>query len=764
MKFEPISFPARTKPAAAIVKHIALLGNFPPRRCGLATFTQDSYLAITGTAATPRVDLYVMDDGAIDQYPPVVSTLIAQGNVAAYQQAADDINRSGAQALWIQHEFGIFGGEAGSHLLALINRVRVSIVATLHTVLEKPSPSERSVMQALMDRADTLIVMVERGRQILCENYQVDADKIIVIPHGVPDRAPIAPHVARERLGLAQRPTIFTFGLLAPDKGIEDMVEAMPRICAAVPDAHYIVLGATHPHLLKSGGDDYRQRLQARIAELGIEESVTLLDRFVELEELTDWLAAADVYVTPYRNPAQITSGTLSYAVAMGKAVVSTPYVHAQEILADGHGFLVPFRSPDALADTVAGLLTDDQRRLAVSQRAYALGRSMLWSRNAEAVMSALGRALNAPRQPGFLGMIPAPKFAPIARMTDDTGMLQHSLFGVADRRHGYCIDDNARALMLMSVAEDLPLTTRTQLADVYASFVQYAWNRDARSFRNFMSFERTWLESEGSEDSNGRTLWALGLAAARAPSSALRRWAASLHDEVAETIHKLGSPRARAFALLGAVEMWSVRPGDPTLAKYMRDGADWLANLMVETRRPDWKWFEIVLSYDNTRLPEALIRVGQALGDDELCALGLEALDWISERTTGHEGQFQPVGTRSFGEPMGEPALFDQQPLEAWAVIEACSAAFDYQPDLRWLERSKAALEWFLGRNVLSLPLIDTESGECGDGLTPFEANLNNGAESVLAWQVAYRAYMALRTNANARGYAFDIQTLKAA
>jgi glycosyltransferase involved in cell wall biosynthesis len=747
MKFDPLPWPGHPSIARAVraPSHVALLGNFPPRRCGLATYTHDSWLALKAHNPAPRVDVYAMDDGQVEGYGPDIDTLIPQDDVAAYHAAADAIDASGAQILWVQHEFGIFGGESGSYLLGLVNRVNIPVAVTLHTILENPNGSQRSVLESLLDRAATIIVMAEKGREILQRVYNVDPAKVSVIPHGIPDR-PLGDTVAaRGKLGLPERPTVLTFGLLSPDKGIADMIEAMPAIRAQCPDAHYVVLGATHPHLLRHEGEQYRHTLLARVAELGLQDSVSFVDRFVELDELTEWLTAADVYVTPYRNPAQITSGTLSYAIGLGKAVVSTPYVHATEILSDDHGALVPFRTPEALAEAVGSLLTDETARKAMSMRAYRRGRTMTWPRNAEAVLTAMTPALRQRRS--GLGE-PMLRLSPVERMTDGVGMLQHSVFGIADRDHGYCIDDNARGLLLMAIADDLPVAKRITLAETYASFVQHGWNPDTKQYRNFMSYDRRWLEEIGSEDSNGRTLWALGVAAAQAPSTPLRNWAKMLYDQTIGSIAGLGSVRTKAFAMLGAAAMTAVRR-DTESEKLLVDGVAMLSALLARNSRPDWAWFEIVLSYDNTRLPEALIRAGLALGDTGAVATGLETLDWIATQTSGHDGMFQPIGTEGFGKPGETPALFDQQPLEAWAMIDACAAAWDATQDPIWITRAEAAHDWFLGRNTLGVPIVDPESGECGDGLTSVSVNANNGAESVIAWQMARRAFVRLSESA---------------
>ena len=480
---------------------------------------------------------------------------------------------------------------------------------------------------------------------------------------------------------------------------------------------------------------------------------MAFVDRFVEYDELLDYLQAADVYVTPYTNPAQITSGTLSYAVGVGKAVVSTPYAHAREILADGHGRLVPFGDSAAMADAIAALLADDAGRRRLSARAYARGRTMIWPRLAETAMAEID-AMIATRPKRLTGSTPSlallkPDLAAVERMSDTTGMLQHSIYSVPDRHHGYCIDDNARALILVTQMPDLDEETRDRWTTVYASFVQHAWNPEARRFRNFMNFDRTWCEDVGSEDSNGRTLWALGVAARDARIVKHCDWAGSMFDTAADMAFDLGSPRAQAFAMLGAAAMLDVHPGHDRARAILTRFGDALMVLLEQARRPEWSWFEIVLAYDNARLPEALIRAGDTLGRDDMIARGIETLDWIVARQTSPEGRFRAIGTDSFGQPYAEPAAFDQQPLEAQATIDACAAAFAATRDRRWVAEAERAYRWFLGLNDLDLPLASPRDGGCFDGLMPHGLNRNQGAESILALQMASCAISALSKQA---------------
>ncbi|MBY8822207.1 glycosyltransferase family 4 protein [Sphingomonas colocasiae] len=720
-------------------RHIALIGNSLPRRCGLATFTSHTLQGLEASFPDLTVDLYAMDDGTGIAYPEGVRT-IAQDDPIAYRDAARAIGQSGAEAIWLQHEYGIFGGSAGDHILALLDRVDLPLLVTLHTVLEHPGADERRVLEAIARRASRLIVMAEKGRALLRTVYGVSDRQIEVIPHGVPDRPFVSPDAAKPRFGFAGRDVILTFGLLAPDKGIEYVVEAMPAIVAAHPNALYVILGATHPNLIRQQGEAYRDQLRARAAALGMADHVRFIDAFVEQEELLDYLEAADIYATPYVKRDQITSGTLSYAVGLGKPVVSTPYIHATEILADDHGLLVDFRDSGAIAAAVTGLFDDRAGRAALAGRAYARGRTMLWSRASERAVALL--AAMKGKRPARIAGKPArplaPDIAAVVRMSDATGILQHGIYSVPDRRHGYCIDDNARALILMSRIDDIEDGERDRWTSIYAAFVQHAWNPDRQRFRNFMNFDRTWCEEEGSEDSNGRALWALGVTARDARQLKFRQWAAPLFDQSAGLAFSLGSPRAQAFAMLGAAAMIGAHPGHALSCEILERFGDQLLNLLAASRRPDWPWFEAVLAYDNARLPEALLRAGAALGRADYVECGLATLDWIVAQQTAPEGHFRAVGTESFGRPFTPPLPFDQQPLEAQATIDACAAALAVSADPRWIDAAHRAYRWFLGANDLDMPLASQGDGGCYDGLMPTGLNRNQGAESILALQLA--------------------------
>lgn len=747
---DSVSF-ALAAPAAGL-RHVALLGNFPPRRCGIATFTADVEAALTGRFPGLAVDVYAMnDDGGPYDYPATVTATINADEPAGYRIAAQRIEASGAELLWIQHEFGIFGGVAGAHLLALLDALTIPVAVTLHTVLANPTPEQRRVMDALVRRAARLFVMADRGRDILLQTYRASPEQIAIIPHGVPDRPLVDTQIKKQPLGLAGHEVLMTFGLLSPGKGIETMIKALPTIVASHPRALYVILGATHPHLVAHEGEAYRNRLRALAADLGVADHIRWVDAFLEIDDLLDYLGATDIYVTPYLGAQQMTSGTLAYAVALGVPVVSTPYVHATELLRGGHGRLVGFGDDSAFAAAVNSLLDDPEERERMRRANHALGRGMIWPRLAEATLETLSAMLAEPNRVGTprKPSMPAPaSFAAIARLSDDTGILQHSAYCVSDRIHGYCVDDNARALILMQQASELSDRLYDQWTPVYAAFVQHAWNPEANRFRNFMGFDRQWLEEAGSEDSSARTLWSLGITARDGRHADVRDWAASLLRQTLAHARAFTSPRASAFACLAASAMLDALPGDEDARAMLDDRGQFLAAALASYSSPDWTWFEPCLAYDNARLPEALLCAGRALDRPDWIEQGLAALAWLNTVQRSPAGHFRPVGTTSFGVAHAPPAVFDQQPVDVWATIDACATAFQISGTEGWREAALCAWRWFEGDNDAGLPLASPDTGECQDGLGPHGPSRNRGAESVLAFQLANRSIRGLLDN----------------
>jgi glycosyltransferase involved in cell wall biosynthesis len=730
------------------LRRIAFIGNSLPRHCGIATFTTDLQQAISTSRPDLETSIVAMTDhGQTYDYPASVALQIKDGNVEDYLRAADFLNAGRFDTVCLQHEFGIFGGEAGAHILALLSRLTMPVVTTLHTVLAEPTAAQRAVMERIVAVSSKVVVMANKAHELLRSVYQVPEDKIEVIAHGIPDVAFVGPEAAKARLGYGGRSVILTFGLLSPNKGVEVMIDAMPSILKRCADAVYVVLGATHPNLVRDQGEAYRESLLARVRELGIEDHVVFLDQFVDQATLLEFISMCDVYVTPYLDEAQMTSGTLAYSFGLGRPVVSTPYWHARELLADGRGVLIPFGDAAAAGREIAELLTDDTRRQAICKRAYAVSRSMTWERTAQRYMSAFehawqGHWLKAFARPDkkapapYSPAPPAMQIGHFLSMCDDTGLFQHAVHSVPDRSHGYCVDDNARALLLACALNNpgerpLPefLTAR------FAAFVQHAWNPDTQRFRNFMGFSRTWLEDVGSEDSHGRTLWALGECARNDSSPSRRRWAASLFSEALPAAKAFRSPRAWGFTLLGLDAYCAAIPNDPRARDARPVFADRLMTILASVETPDWAWFEAGLAYDNARLPQALMLTGLATHTSAYVDAGLRSLRWLMTQQTTSAGLFRPVGTAGFGEQRQRPRAFDQQPVEAAATIAACLTAWRAHGEAEWKATARQVFAWFFGSNDLSVALVDPETGSCRDGLHPDRANENCGGESVLSY-----------------------------
>ena len=735
-------------------RQIAFLGNYVPRCCGVATFTNHLWQAVSGQAGDSRCIVIAVNDRPDGYaYPPEVRLSIEQKDLDSYLAAAHKLNQSRSDVLCVQHEFGIYGGAAGGHLMSLLREVHMPVVTTLHTILQEPNPAQRLVMEALTRRSDRLVVMARKGAEILMEVYGVPESAMDIIPHGIPDMPFTAPRELKERLGIADKTVLLTFGLLGPGKGIEHAIRALPEIILSHPDVVYLVLGATHPHLVASEGETYRTSLEHLAEDLGVAEQVLFFNRFVSHEELQAFISAADIYLTPYLNEQQITSGALAYVFGAGKAVVSTPYWHAQELLADGRGRLVPFRDPPAIAEAVRSLLDDPAGMLEIGRHAYESSRSSIWPAVGRRYLESFDRARSRPRAiPGPVlakssystrpGKLPRVKLDHLIRLSDGTGILQHATYNVPNFHEGYCTDDNARAFILCNLLGDpaMPHTKQDPdlLASRYLAFLAAAFDRESGRFRNFMSHSRQWLESHGSEDSHGRALWSAGVGTLRSHNAGHRRLCNELCERGLAASLTFNSPRAWAFCLLGIHDFLLTRP-DHAESLHARD--ELIARLLEcqrQSGKPDWPWFEAHLTYENARLCQALILCGPASPHTAALETGLHTLRWLATQQQSRVGHFRPIGSNGYLTSTDQPACFDQQPVEAQAMVAACLEAFRTTRNDFWWREARRAFEWFLGRNDLGLPLADPATGGCRDGLHPDRANENQGAESTLAFQIS--------------------------
>lgn len=749
---------------ACVARSVAMVASYVPRRCGIATFTHDLSSGMSEKLFRQPIEkcrqmgiVAINDVEEGYKYGEQVVFEIRHHSKEDYRAAADYLNQSKFEVVCVQHEYGIFGGNDGDYLLALLQRLHKPVIAVLHTVLADPSPGQRRVLAALCERAGAIVVMAERAKRMLAEVFGISGDHVVMIHHGVPD-VPFGPtEPFKKRFEVAGRPTILTFGLINPNKGIEMMLNALARVVPDHPDVAYIVLGATHPAVKRESGESYRLGLEKLALTLGIQRNVMFHNRYVSLEDLCEYLRATDIYVTPYRSENQIVSGTLAYAAACGTAVISTPYWYAQEILADGRGRIVDFGDVAALARHLDELLRDEKERLVMRRRAYAFGRMMTWPNVALEYAALLDKACErwaavATPAPGKTAQpmrlsLPEVRLDHLYRMTDDTGITQHASFSTPNRHHGYSIDDVSRALIVTAMRyvlfhDDAVL----KCLHTYLSFVHHA-RRSNRRFHNFMSYDRRWSDVDGGDDAQGRVLWALGFVAAYPPDPLARQHCRDLFLDSLPGFDRCRVVRSLSFAMLGCHYFLMAFPDESTVESRKREMAGQVVAAFEGQESDDWPWFADVVTYENARVPQALLMAGEHFHDRALIERGLRVLDWLLRVQTGDDGQLSLIGCKGWMERGKARAPWDQQPVEVAALIGACKAAYHASDDPRYLREMRRCFDWFLGYNDLGLPMIDFKSRGCYDALTDGGVNLNQGAESLISWLLSLLTMHELQT-----------------
>ncbi len=732
------------------IQKIAFVGDYVPRMCGIATFTHDLRTAVANQYPQCESIIVPVSDKKY-KYPEEVRFEIDEQDISSYQRASDFINFNNIDVVSLQHEFGIFGGHSGSYILALLRDLKMPVVTTLHTILNEPTHEQMKIMKELIKYSARLVTMSEKGKDFLISIYRADENKIDVIPHGIPDMPFVDPNFYKDQFGVEGKYVLLTFGLLSPQKGIENVLKALPDVLNEFPNLVYIILGSTHPKLLKEQGESYRITLERIASDLGIKKSVIFYNRFVDIEELKTFIGAADIYITPYLSRAQITSGTLSYSLGCGKAVISTPYWHAEELLSDGRGVLVPFGDPKAIAKELITLLQDEPMRHVMRKKAYMLGRGMVWNNVAHLYMECFQKArlTRSERIPRTFTVktleetreeLPKIRLDHLIRMSDSTGLLHHAKGSIPNFSEGYCTDDNARALILTIYLEEVykDLDLVQSLASNYASFINYAFNTELKRFRNFMSYDRKWLEEVGSDDSHGRAIWALGVCAGRSRYKKFQIWSVQLFNEALPELIKLSSPRAWAFGILGIHEYFKRLSGDRFAAQVKETLTENLMVLFKKNISDDWYWCENIVSYDNAVIPHSLIISGWSMQNKDVYQMGINALKWLLDIQLKEKGYFRPIGSNGFYKRNETKNNYDQQPLEAYSTVSACLDVYRISKDEFWLNSAKKVFEWFLGRNDLGLSLYDTQTYGCHDALHVDRLNLNQGAESTLAFLLA--------------------------
>jgi glycosyltransferase involved in cell wall biosynthesis len=735
---------------------IAFLGTYVPRRCGIATFTNDLAAATAkllgrqlGHANVVHI-LAISDMGSTYAYGSEVRFELQQQKKTDYRDAADFLNVTPIDVVCLQHEFGIFGGQDGAFILTLLGNLKKPVVTTLHTVLEEPSDTQKETLRAICSLSQLVIVMARRAGDMLCDIYEIPEEKIRFIHHGVPDVGFMDPGFYKDQFGVEGRQVILTFGLLNPNKGIEVGIDAIAEIADEYPDVAYFVLGATHPEVKKLSGQSYLVSLEKRAKEKGVARNVIFHNRYVTLEELCQFLQVSDIYLAPYWSKEQITSGTLAYSVGCGKAIISTPSCYAEEILAEDRGLLMPFGDAKALADHLRLLLSDEVRRNQFRKRAYLFGRQMIWKEVARLYLKTFKEAVSRygdlvpwlamPAEEPLRTTLPEVRLDHLHLMTDDTGILRYCSFATPDRRHGYWTDDNARALV--AIIQNWGLFKNGEVmpsCQTYLSFLHDAMEEKTGWFRRHLTYDRRWSEEPFADIAQGRALWALGLTIAHPPNGAVLGLASRLFDSALRPISKITSPLALSFVLLGLNAYLQRFSGATAVRRHRRRIAKKLFEQFVENRSDDWEWCEDVVGGECAKLPHALIQSGRHLKNEDMIQQGLRALNWLfTLQIDEKHGHLSLIGNDGRYTRGGEKARFEQRPIDASALIEAARDAYLVTWDRKWVDQIHVCLNWFLGINDLQQPLYDFTTSGCQDGLHSSGTNLNQGAVSTIAWLIA--------------------------
>lgn len=730
--------------------NVAFIGNYLPRICGIATFTSDLCNAVT-ERLSDKSSIFAIalnDEGRIYDYPKEVIFSINQNRQKDYLDAANIINTSNAQVVCLQHEFGIFGGWDGIYILSLLSRLNVPLITTLHTVLQNPNANQKRIMSEIIQRSNNIVVMSRKSIELLKDVYNAPGEKIELILHGTPDFTSLDSSHYKKRFKLEGKKMILTFGLLAPNKGIETVIKSLPSVIKDFPDLTYVILGKTHPHVQKEQGERYRESLIKLVGKLNLRPYVIFDDRFVTIEELYAWLSASDIYITPYMNKAQVVSGTLSYAIGAGNAIISTPYWYAEEMLSGGRGYLFDFNDSEKLSEILRDLLMNEKKLKALQKKAYESGRQMTWKKISAKYAELLSKVSSEkkpvfshyPKSTSVMGL-PAFDLTHIKRLTDDTGMIQHAKYLVPDRSTGYCLDDNARAIMLAAWAASLLEDKEAEdLLSIYCSFVKYMQKEDG-GFANFIDYKRNHLEEKGSDDSNGRAIWSLGFLIWRTKNEAYRSFAAEMIKKSFNIIPKLNL-RGKAFAALGIVCYLRIFNSDEQAYELLKKIINDLEGAYQKHAGDQWKWFEDILCYDNAIMPMSLFNAYSILKDEKLLKTAKESLAFL-EKIVFKDGILSVVGSNGWFTKGGKKAQFDQQSIDAASMVMALQSAYRVTHDTGYLKKMKQAFDWFLGENDLGVPMYDMASKGCSDGLMQGGASMNQGAESTVSFLLALLAMM---------------------
>ena len=735
---------------------VTIVSTYPPRACGIGTFSRDLRSAMLEADPSVEVGLLSIVRDPHTANAPEVLSVIRQDLRADYVAAPALLIERGTDVVLIEHEYGIFGGEAGEYVLSLVAELQVPYVVTLHTVLSAPSAAQEKVLVELCRQAALVTVFTETARRMVIDSQVVPADKVRVVPHGAPTELLPGAHTAAVSVEgqalphLTGRTVLSTFGLISASKGIETVIEALPAVIERHPDVLYLIAGQTHPEVIRNEGEKYRLSLQRLVRDRGLQRNVQFLDRFLTTPELAVLLSSTDLYLTPYRSREQIVSGALTFAVVAGCPVVSTAYLYAEDLLASGAGVLVPFDDPAAFAEGILHFLDHPAMLSAAAARARSVGEMLAWPAVALQTVDVLVQAqqLEPPVRTTLAGAVfssPPVRADHLHTLVDDVGIVQHADGVIPNRESGYCVDDMARLVIVaVGLGQERDEGTFSRMVNLGLSFLRHAWAPGAEGLHNFLGYDRRWMDEPHTGDHLGRAVWALGVVISAHPPRAVATPSLRLLEQLAPVVARLTSPRSIAFAVIGLTQPHlQVLP--PPLREVLVELSGRLLQLYLANSGPDWWWAEDALNYDNARLPHALIVAGHRLDRPDMVEAGVQSLDWYTAQCRAANGDVQLVGSRwrQRGQgPGSATAEGAEQPLDAAALVEALTQALVVTGQSRYGDQAVRVFEWFLGRNRLGLPLYDFATGGCRDGLELDRVSENEGAESTLAY---FQALLAL-------------------
>lgn len=727
----------------------AYISTYPPRQCGIGTFTENLYRSMIGSdpleANNKRSFIVALKDTDEElNYPEEVRFTIRQDFQEDYLSAAKYINMSGAECCILQHEFGIFGGTDGVYILPLLNQLKIPLVVTLHTVLQTPSYSQKEIMQRICKMANQVVVMSKKAIEMLIGIYEVPESKIALVEHGVPEYKYVREE-AKKEFRFNEKKILLTFGFVSRNKGIEIAIKAMSEVVKKHPDVLYIILGKTHPAVMRHLGEEYRLYLTQLIEDLQLEENVVLLNEFTTQKELFKYLYASDIYITPYLNEQQVTSGTLTYALGAGLPVVSTPYWHAAELLNDSRGVLFDFGNTGELSRILIDLLDNPDKRMEIQRKALEYGKNISWSKIGaiynDVVKTVVEKDSKSEKKgliPFDISLLPAYSIEHVNRLTDDFGIIQHGYFGIPNLKEGYCLDDNARALLTALIAYKVKKdTTALRLCSTYLSYIHYMQNDDGR-FRNLVSFNRQFLEGVGSEDSFGRAIWALGYMMSNSPTDYYYKSSSHMFFKAIPHSEKLKSIRSIANTIIGISYYLRSHMSDDIMIERLKKLTKVLMKEYQLNSHDNWNWYEELLAYDNAILPLAMLHAAEILNEKKIKHIAFESMHFLTKHTMGN-GYLSIIGNQEWYNKKGNRSSFAQQPVDAMGMVLMFRQAYNISNNMEYLSKLFRSFEWFLGENDLRMSLFNHETHGCFDGLESYGVNQNQGAESILAYLISY-------------------------